>query len=289
MRDGVARRILCNAVLQALALVLLAIYVIPVLYVIATALQPQGQALGGLIPHHLRWANFTDALRSISFGIIFVNSVVVSVGSTAIQVILACMAGYALARIPFRGRDAFLLLLIAMLVIPPEVTLVPLFVLVSHVPFTGGNNALGQGGSGLLNTFPGLMIPHLTSALSIFLMRQFYVGVPEELADAARIDGASEWKILWRIFTPLALPAVITVAVFAFQGSWNDFLWPLVVTKSNDMRTLQLGLTVFFQSDSTQWSLLMAAVIVISIPVLILFMLGQRTFKEGITVGAVKE
>src|SRR5690606_27972451 len=118
-----------------------------------------------------------------------------------------------LARISFAGREPYFLLLVAMLVIPPEVTLVPLFVMTVHAPLSGGNDLLGNGGIGLLNTIPGLMIPHLVSALSIFLMRQFYITMPEELADAARIDGAGEWTVLWRIFTPMAWPAVVTVGI----------------------------------------------------------------------------
>nr|WP_238342140.1 carbohydrate ABC transporter permease [Actinopolymorpha rutila] len=261
----------------------------PLLFVVTTALAPSGQALGTITPSGFKPANFSDALHSAAFGTMFVNSAIVTLGSTAVQVVLACMAGYALARIAFRGREGFFLLLIAVLVIPPEVTLVPLFVLVKHLPLEGGNDILGQGGIGLLNTLPGLMFPHLVSALSIFLMRQFYIGMPEELADAARIDGATEWTVLWRIFTPLAWPAVVTVAIFAFQGAWNDFLWPLVMTKSPDVQTVQLGLTVFFQENTTQWSLLMAAVILISVPVVVMFLLGQRTFQEGVATGAVKE
>lgn len=283
------QRVLGNAVLQAAALALAAVYVVPVLYVLSTAVQPEGHALSGLRPAGVRWANFSDAVHSLSFGIVLVNSAVVTVGATLIQVVLACMGGYALARLPFRGRDAFFLLLIALLVVPPEVTLVPLFVLTAHVPLAGGNDILGRGGTGLLDTFGGLMVPHLASALSLFLMRQFYLRMPEELADAARIDGASELRILWRIFTPLAWPAVATVAIFAFQNSWNDFLWPLVVTKSNDMQTVQLALTVFFQQNTTRWPVLMAAVVVISIPVVVLFLAGQRTFREGVVTGAVKE
>lgn len=289
MTESRTTRILTNAVLQAAALALAAIYVLPVLYVIVTALAPTGHALGGLWPRGLRAGNFSDALHATSFGTMFLNSAIVTLGSTAVQVVLACMAGYALARLPFRGRDAFFLLLIAMIVIPPEVTLVPLFILADHIPLAGGNNVLGQGGSGLLNSYSGLMLPHLTSALSIFLMRQFYIGMPEELADAARIDGATEWAILWRIFTPMAWPAAVTTAIFAFQGAWNDFLWPLVITKTNDMQTVQLGLTIFFQQNSTEWSLLMAAIILISIPIIVIFLAGQRTFREGITVGAVKQ
>lgn len=190
--------------------------------------------------------------------------------------------------LPVRGRNFMLLLLVALLVVPPEVSLVPLFVMVSHVPLAGGNDILGNGGQGLLNTLPGVMVPHIVSALAIFLMRQFYVALPAELGDAARMDGASEFRIFFEVYTPLVKPAVAVVGVFAFQSAWNDFVWPLLVTYSTDMRTLQLGLTVFFQENSTQWNLLMAAVLVISLPIVILFALIQRYFQDGALSGALK-
>jgi multiple sugar transport system permease protein len=181
-----------------------------------------------------------------------------------------------------------LLLLIALLVVPPEVAIVPLFVIVAHFPLAGGNDILGNGGQGLLDSLPGIMVPHIVSALAIFLMRQFYASLPGELGDAARVDGAGEVRIFAMIYTPLVKPAVAIVAVFAFQGAWNDFIWPLVVTHSNNMRTLQLGLTIFFQENSTQWTLLMAAVLGISIPIVVLFLLIQRFFRDGALAGALK-
>ena len=196
--------------------------------------------------------------------------------------------GYALAMLPVNAKNLMMLLLIALLVVPPEVSIVPLFVMVSHVPLAGGNDIFGNGGQGLLNTLPGIMVPHIVSALAIFLMRQFYAGLPAELGDAARVDGASEFRIFAEIYTPLVKPAVAVVGVFAFQAAWNDFIWPLVVTYSNDMRTLQLGLTVFFQENSTQWNLLMAAVLGISIPIVVMFLLIQRYFQEGALAGALK-
>ncbi|WP_433019011.1 carbohydrate ABC transporter permease [Kribbella sp. CA-294648] len=283
------RRYAAATTTRVLAIVVAALYVMPLWYVVTTAAQPPGGRQGELVPSGVRPENFAEALASAPFATFFINSAIVTIGSTAVQVALSCMAGYALARLPFRGRGGIFVLLVALLVVPPEVTMVPLFILTTHVPLAGGNNILGTGGTGLLDTYLGLMVPHLASALSIFLMRQFYLSMPEELADSARIDGASEWRIMWQIFTPLAWPAVVTVAIFAFQSAWNDFLWPLVIIRSNEMRTLQLGLTVFFQENSTQWTLLMASVIVISLPVVLLFLLGQRTFQQGVAAGAVKE
>lgn len=199
------------------------------------------------------------------------------------------MAGYALARLPLKGARNVMALLIGLLVVPPEFVMVPLFVMVTHVPFLAGNDKFGSGGQGMLDSYFTLMVPHLASALSIFLIRQFYRELPGELGQAARMDGAGEWTIFLRVYTPLTLPAVAVVAVLAFQSAWNDFLWPLITVRSNEMQTLQLGLTVFYQQNSTQWSLLMGVILLMSLPVLALFLFPQRYFRDGVSAGAVKQ
>jgi multiple sugar transport system permease protein len=285
--SGLPQSLGTTAGLHAAALLLAALYIVPLSYVLLAAVTPDGQAVGGW-PTRVEFGSFVRAFRNANFARFFLNSAVVALTCTALQVALSCGAGYALARLPVRGRQLMMLLLVGLLVVPPEVAIVPLFVLVSHAPLIGGNDVFGMGGQGLLDKLPGVMLPHIVSALAIFMMRQFYAALPEELGDAARVDGASEFRIFTSIYTPLVKPAVAIVAVFAFQATWNDFIWPLVVTRSNDMRTLQLGLTMFFQENSTQWNLLMAAVIVISLPVLALFLAIQKVFREGVLAGAVK-
>jgi multiple sugar transport system permease protein len=285
-RNDVGRP-LDRAVLQAIALLVTALYAVPMAYVVMVAVAPYGEWTGGL-PSRIELGNFAAALTSANFLRFFANSAVVAVFCTLLQVLLSCSAGYALAMLPLRAGNWILLLLVALLVVPPEVSIVPLFVVVAHFPLAGGNDIFGNGGSGLLNTLPGIMVPHIVSALGIFLMRQFYISLPRELGDAARIDGAGEFRIFAQIYTPLVRPAVAVVGVFAFQAAWNDFIWPLVVTNANDLRTLQLGLTIFFQENSTQWNLLMAAVLVISVPVVVIFLLIQRYFQEGALAGALK-
>ncbi|ACQ82225.1 binding-protein-dependent transport systems inner membrane component [Beutenbergia cavernae DSM 12333] len=270
-----------------IGLALTAAYVLPMAYVLLAAVTPTGQAIGK-VPDGLAWSNFVDAFAQQEFGRFAINSIVVAVVSTVVQVALAMTAGYALAKLPVPGARSHLVLLIALLVVPPEIIMVPLFVLAARLPLVGGNDILGQGGQGLVDSLPGLVIPHLISALAIFLMRQFYKDLPDELADAARVDGAGELAIFWRIYTPLVLPAVAVVAIFALQSAWNDFLWPLVMTRSVEQRTLQLGLTSFFQEHSTQWNYLMAVVLVISIPVVALFLWAQRWFRGDVMSGAVK-
>ena len=271
------------------ALVVTALYLIPMLNLLLVALTPTGEAATGAIPSRLAWGNFAEAMRASDSGLFFVNSLLVTLASTVSQVVLSCMAGYALAKMPVRGKNYILFGLIALLVVPPEVMMVPLFTLFTHVPFIGGNNWMGQGGAGMLDSYLIMIIPHAASALGIFLMRQFYVDLPEELGQSARVDGAGEMRVFAQIYTPLALPAVAVVTVLAFQSAWNDFLWPLVTVKSNDMRTLQLGLAVFYQENSTQWNLLMAAILIMTIPIIAIFLYGQRFFADGVAAGAVKQ
>ncbi|MDO5720867.1 MAG: carbohydrate ABC transporter permease [Actinomycetaceae bacterium] len=275
--------------LHLAALVVTALYLIPMLYIILVALTPTGESTVGQLPSHLAWSNFAESMQSSDFPLFFLNSTVVTLVSTVCQVILSCMAGYALAKMPIRGKTYIMFGLIALLVIPPEVIMVPLFVILTHVPLIGGNDIFGAGGAGLMDTYTAMILPHLASALGIFLMRQFYLDLPDELGQSARVDGAGEFRIFAQIYTPLALPAVSVVTVLAFQSAWNDFLWPLVTVKSNEMRTLQLGLAVFYQENSTQWNLLMAAVILMTIPIILIFLYGQRFFTDGISAGAVKQ
>lgn len=275
------------AALHGVALAVTALYLLPLLYILSVALTPQGESTTKL-PARLDFGNFLAALHSADFLRFFGNSLLVTLVATLSQVVLSCMAGYALAKAPLKNRGWILMLLIGLLVLPPEIVMVPLFVILTHLPLVNGNSIMGVGGQGLLDNYLALMLPHVASALSIFLMRQFYVDLPDELGQAARVDGASEWRIFSQVYTPLTLPAVAVVAVLAFQSAWNDFLWPLIMIRSGEMRTLQLGVTVFYQENSTQWNLLMCIVLLISLPVVLIFLFSQRLFASGITAGGVK-
>jgi multiple sugar transport system permease protein len=156
------------------------------------------------------------------------------------------------------------------------------------MPLFGGNDILGQGGIGWINSYWGLIVPGAVGAFGIFMLRQFFQTLPVELEDAARIDGAGELRIFWQIMLPLAMPAVATLAIFSFQAGWNAFLWPLLITTTDDMRTIQLGLTVFVQQYSTQWDQLMAATVAATLPVILVFALGQKLLVRGIAFTGLK-
>ena len=274
--------------IYAVVLVLLALYLIPMLYIVMVSLTPTGESTASF-PSRLEFGNYGQALAAAPFGQFFWNSLLVTVVSSLSQIVLSCMAGYALAKSKLRHSKTILMLLIALLVLPPEIVMIPLFVMITHVPLLAGNDIWGMGGQGMLDSYGALILPHMVSALAIFLMRQFYADLPDEIGQAARVDGAGEFYIFARVYTPLTLPAVAVVTVLAFQSAWNDFLWPLIIVRSNGMRTLQLGLTVFYQENSTQWNLLMGIILLMSIPVALIFLFGQRYFTDGITSGSVKQ
>jgi multiple sugar transport system permease protein len=174
------------------------------------------------------------------------------------------------------------------MMIPGQVTFVPLFLMAVKIPLVGGNDLLGQGGSGLLNTYGGLMLPHLVTAFGVFLMRQYLLTFPEDLEDAARVDGASEFMIFWRIVLPTCTPVLITLGLLTFTGVWNDFIWPLVMTQTVNMKTLQLGLSGLRGVYFTDWNVVMAGTTISVLPTVFLFVIGQRYFEQSIVITGLK-
>jgi multiple sugar transport system permease protein len=192
------------------------------------------------------------------------------------------LAGYALAKLNFAGRRVLFIAVLMTLMVPPEALAIPLFLEILHAPLLGGNNIAGSGGIGLQASYVGLIAPFVVSGFSIFLARQFFIGVPSELGQAARIDGCGEWGVFWHIYRPLAIPLYVIIALFAFQNSWVAFLWPLITAGGPQHFTLQVGLSEFQQQFTAQWGSLMAAAVVASLPVLVIFFLGQRYLREGV-------
>jgi ABC-type glycerol-3-phosphate transport system permease component len=200
---------------------------------------------------------------------------------------LSSMAGYAFARYKFPGRKPLFILLLAKMMVPAQVTLIPVVVLMRAFPLAGDNDITGQGGTGLVNTYAGLVLPGAVTALGIFIFRQFFLNLPHELEDAARVDGAGEFRIFWNIMLPLCKPAAVTLAIFSFEAGWNSFIWPLVITRDEGLRTIQLGLTIFRGENQTQWAYLMAGATLATLPMIAIFMVGQRYFIKGISTSGI--
>jgi multiple sugar transport system permease protein len=232
--------------------------------------------------------NYKAAWQRAGFSSYTLNTTIYAVVSTIGQVTFGAMAGYAFGRLKFRGSNILFILVLITMMIPFQMLLVPLFVMLRHWPLAGGNNLLGIGGQGFVDSLPGLILPNLVTPFGIFLMRQFTLSLPSELADAARIDGANEFQIFYKIMLPLLKPALVTLGIFAFQEAWNDFTWPLVISTTANSRTLQLGLQVFRDQDITDWGPLMAGTAITVLPLLLIFIIGQRYFIEGIALTGSK-
>jgi multiple sugar transport system permease protein len=281
------QRIILNVVLAIGAITM----IIPFVWMILTSLKSPAEiaaATQTFLPQTWQWSNYPEAMQAAPFLTYFRNSLVISISHTLITLVFASMAGYALARIAFKGREVLFLAFVAMLMIPTYTKIVPQFLIVKFMPLFGGNDILGQGGSGWLNSWWALIIPGGLSATAIFLFRQFYLSLPKELEEAARLDGLGEFRIYAQIYTPLIKPAIATVALLTFQESWNNFLWPLLVTTRDDLRVIQVGLAVFQQLDGTQWQYLMAGTTLATIPMVVLFLFCQKYFIQGFTNAGIK-
>jgi multiple sugar transport system permease protein len=264
--------------------------IVPFLWMLLTAFKNDLEiAKFSWLPGQLRWHNFVETMQTAPFLRYFRNSLFIAVGETAFTLAVCTTAGYALAKLPIRGSKALLSYFILLLMVPFQIILVPLFLIVKSIPLFGGNNILGQGGIGWLNSWWGLIIPLGAAPLFTFLARQFYVSIPNELAQAARVDGLGEFGIFLRIMTPLVKPALITIAVFQIEAAWNGFLWPLMITTSDSMRPLQLGLAIFAQNPAEiQWPYLMAGTALATLPMIAMFIFAQKRFVEGMANVGIK-
>jgi multiple sugar transport system permease protein len=215
------------------------------------------------------------------------NSLIVSTISSALMVLGAALAGYAFARLRFPAKGPLFLIILGTMMIPWPVTLLPLYTLILHVPLAGGNDLFGIGGRGLINTYAGLILPHLSYPYGIYLTREFFKGLPVELEDAARVDGAGELRILFTIVMPLSKPVLAALAILAFQGNWSAFIWPLVITSSPGMNTVQLSLQqlqYLIGEFAIRWNVVTAGGVMAIVPVVIAFLFGQRYFTRGIAM-----
>jgi len=233
-----------------------------------------GGLLENLFPAVWHWENYLEIFREIPFARYFLNSLFVAATVTLGQIVTCSMAAYAFSRLTFRGRDRVFFAYLATLMVPVSVTLIPTFILLSLF--------------GLIDTYFALIVPSMFSVYGTFLLRQFFMGIPRELEEAAQIDGCGPVQIFWRIILPLSGPALATLGIFSFLGNWQNLLGPLVLVHSDELKTLPLGLLQFVDLNSANWPLLMAASLVSILPIIVIFLFGQRFFVSGVRLGGVK-
>ncbi|GAA2633035.1 carbohydrate ABC transporter permease [Paractinoplanes durhamensis] len=226
-------------------------------------------------PSHWTLTNYRDLFSRLDFPQYFANSAIVAIIVTLGNLLFCSLIGYALAKLDFPGRKALFLTVLGMLMVPGMVTFVPQFVLISNM--------------GLANSYAGLVLPFLAGPFGVFLMRQFLLAIPDDLIEAARVDGAGEWRIFWRIVLPLCKPALATLGILTFLASWNNFLWPLVVATTDDKYTLPVALALYsIGQNRIYFGLLLAGAVVVVLPVLIVFLALQRHFLRGIATTGLK-
>jgi multiple sugar transport system permease protein len=265
-------RLTLHIILMAGAFIML----LPFLWMVSTSLKTRTDVLREFPPHLIPTtfmiSNYSTALSSLPFGRFYLNSLIVAGSVTLLQLFTSSLAAFAFARLRFKGRTVLFFLYLIGLMIPFPVLLLPNFIIIRQL--------------GWFDTFLALIVPPAFSAFSIFLLRQYYRGFPMEYDEAARIDGASSLRIWWNIILPNSKPALAALAIFIFLGTWNDFLWPLVVTNSQAMRTLPVGLSAFQGQFTVRWELLMAASVVALIPVLVIYLFAQRWIITGLSVSS---
>jgi multiple sugar transport system permease protein len=254
-----------------------AIALFPLLWMLAVSFMAPGEASAyppPLLPASPTLANYRELFARAGMGRYLANSVLLAVAATALSLVFNVMAGYAFAKLRFRGREQLFRLMLGALVIPGQVAMVPLFLLLKQM--------------GLVNSYGGVIVPALASIFGIFLVRQYALSIPDELLEAARIDGASEGRIFVAIVVPLLSPIIVTLAVFTLLGTWNDFMWPLIVLSDQDLYTLPVALASLSREHVQDNELMMAGSVVTTLPVLVVFLALSRYYMQGLMLGAVK-
>lgn len=261
----------------AVAMTLAAVMIVPFVWMLSTSLMDEFEVFRyppPLVPADPKWSNYPNALTAMPFGRFFMNSAVLALAMVIGQVVTGALAGYAFARYRFPGRSAVFAGYLGALMVPAIVLLIPRFLII---------DALGG-----VDTVAGLVSTEVVSAWGVFLMRQFFLSLPREMEDAARIDGAGEWTVFWRVALPMARPALATLALFAFIDAWKSFLWPLIITRSVERRVVEVGIASFHGLYYANWPYQMAASVTALVPVLLIFILTQRFFTRGIQLTGLR-
>ena len=241
-----------------------------------------------LLPERFSLDNYRDAMSTGEWTVYFKNSLVITLTAVVLSLLFNSIAGYAFARLRFRGARVMFLLLMVGLMMPPQVTMLPTFLIMAKFPLAGGNNLLGAGGTGLINTYAGLVIPLVSGSYGVFLCKQFYENFPRSLDEAAEIDGANKWRTYFTIYLPNSKAILATLGLLKAVSVWNDYMWPLIMTNSENMRTVQLALTMFKTDSGIMWNQMMAGSVLVALPMFVLFLCAQKYFIQGIVTSGLK-
>ncbi len=254
------------------------VMIFPFIWGISTSLKDMREVLSdpfNLVPRQITFVNYKNVIKSIPIVRFFINSLIVSVSITVSQLITCSLSAYAFSRLKFPFRDGLFYILLGTMMIPQHVIMIPVYIILNFFR--------------LIDTYAAMIVPFISSAFGTFLLRQFFLTIPKELEEAATLDGCNHFNFLFRIMIPLARPILATLAIFTFMWSWNNYLWPLIVTNRIEIRTLQYGLAMFKEEGGLNWGQLMAGTTIATIPILVLFLIAQKQFIRGITLTGLKE
>ncbi len=272
------KRPIATFVVNGLLLLAAALALFPLLWMLSVSLMPSGAASTyppPLLPAQPTLAHYRQLILQGGIATAFANSLGLAIATMLVSTLFNTLAGYAFAKLRFAGREALFALLLAALVIPGQVAMLPLFLMLKNM--------------GLVNSWSGVLVPGLAGIFGIFLVRQYARGIPDELIEAARMDGAGEFRLFFSVVLPVLKPVLVTLAVFAFLGSWNDFMWPLIVLTDGDMYTLPVALASLSREHVQDSELMMAGAVITVLPVLVLFLALQRYYMQGLLMGSVKQ
>jgi multiple sugar transport system permease protein len=278
LKKPAVRHYIKHAVLHVVLISGVIIMIFPFVWGISTSLKDMREVLSApfnLIPRHITLINYRNMIKSIPVGRFFINSLIVSVSITVSQLITCSLSAYAFSRLKFPFRDGLFYILLGTMMIPQQVIMIPVYIILNFFR--------------LIDTYAAMIVPFLSSAFGTFLLRQFFMTIPKELEEAATLDGCNHFNFLFRIMLPLARPILATLAIFTFMWSWNNYLWPLIVTNRIEIRTLQYGLAMFKEEGGLNWGQLMAGTTIATVPVLTMFLVAQKQFIKGITLTGLKE
>ncbi len=267
-----------NTLLHLILIVGAIIMVFPFIWGISTSFKEMREILSSpfnLIPRSFTLVNYRNVIKSIPIIRFFINSLIVSVTITVSQLITCSLSAYAFSRLRFPFRDGLFYILLGTMMIPQHVIMIPVYIILNFFR--------------LIDTYAAMIVPFISGAFGTFLLRQFFITIPKELEEAAILDGCSHFGFLVRILIPLSRPILATLAIFTFMWSWNNYLWPLIVTNRIEIRTLQYGLAMFKEEGGLNWGQLMAGTTIATIPILIMFLVSQKQFIKGITLTGLKE
>lgn len=278
--------------LKILIIIIALIVVFPFCVLLSTALKSDREIANGfvkLMPEKLLWQNIPKAMSMGNWPRYFWNSAVITAVTVACSLIINSLAGFAFARLPFKGKNVLFYCAMIGMMLPMQIIMLPVFLQIKEFPLVGGNNLLGEGGIGLINNYGGIIFPLIAHPFGVFMSRQYYINFPQELDEAAKLDGCSMLSMYVRVYLPLSKSLFATLGLLKTVDTWNQYTWPLLVTNTTEMQTVQLALNAFKGENTIQWNYLMAATIVIILPVLFLFVFLQKYFVQGIVTTGMKD